>query len=170
MIIPILLSHSDFCPVHTHLFSVVKTKSSLSKLFSDLSCTVFSRWHFSFSARVRLKQRNENATLCQTLWGFVQKNDISESISDHFGVLAVQTDLCFKSNTRYLNTRTTFSKIFVYGVFLIAFAVPRIPPLPYLWTGDRPKLVILGTLYALYVHFMLYLFCGYDWISCHCKF
>ena len=126
MIIPKLLSHSDFRPVHTHLFSVLKTKlkSSLSKLFSDLSYTVFSKWYFSFSARVRLKPRNENATLCQTLWGFVQKNDISESISDHFGVLAVQTDLCFKSNTRYLNTRTTFSLfllVFIFSLWFIVF-------------------------------------------------
>ena len=87
-VIPKLLSHSDFGPVHTYLFSisVVKTKSSLSKIFSDpVVYSILEVIFFVFRTCTILKTI-ENATLCRTLWGFVQKdNDTSESIFDHFG-------------------------------------------------------------------------------------
>lgn len=67
-VIPKLLSHYDFGPVSPHdLFSVVKTKSSLSKMFSDLSYIQYSRSDISFSAFVRLER--SKTPLCIELCG-----------------------------------------------------------------------------------------------------
>ena len=152
-------------------------------MFSDLSYTVFSKWYFSFYARVRIKTI-ENATvlnsvgICpkkqylrvyfRSLW-FGRKatlDCLKWSVLDYSCRPNIEVGLCFKSNTRYLILDSVFQYIRFRSVFNrfrssqdIAFAISM--------DRRQNRMSNLRDLIQFVYSFTLYLFCGYDWISFH---